>query len=156
MVGRNIMNFLKMIMIITVSILPTSSFSHVPNTWSPWPEGGLHDWWDMENQSCWYCTPWLYLDPLLAQMLPISAQTIACEIWGYHTTASVKITEFCDVTLCSLLDRYNISEEHAVGQKCLYVDTSVPDYTASNSRSIRITEGRSFNFFHIRVCESVV
>jgi len=40
--------------------------------WSPSLSGDLHDWWDKENQSCWYCSLWSYLDPPLEQMLPIS------------------------------------------------------------------------------------
>lgn len=40
--------------------------------WSPSLWGDLHDWWDMENQSCWYCSLWSHPDPPLEQMLPIS------------------------------------------------------------------------------------
>jgi hypothetical protein len=96
--------------------------------WNPWPEGASHDWLDTENQSCWYCTLSLYLDPLLAQTPPISVQTIACEILGYHT--SVSRLGNSEMWWCCVFwyTSTNISEEYAASNYRKKICMLVPNY----------------------------
>lgn len=82
--------------------------------WSPSLWGDLHDWWDMENQSCWYCSLWSHPDPPLEQTLPISmyknSWLLAMTFLHQQLSAILSSWIWC----CELgYKSINISEQHA-------------------------------------------